>query len=72
MAGVLSGRLAGVPKRFLELHLQWLASKCLDEGSALIAFSCSIHNFLCNCGYRTERLDRRLTSEGSLRGEDIA
>ena len=31
---------------------------------ALMAFFCSIHSFLCNCGDRMERLDRHLTSEG--------
>ena len=31
---------------------------------ALLAFFCSIHSFLCNCGDRMERLDRHLTSEG--------
>ena len=31
---------------------------------ALMAFFCSIHNILCNCGDRMERLDRHLTSEG--------
>ena len=31
---------------------------------ALMAFSCSIHSFLCKCGDRMERLDRHLTSEG--------
>ena len=30
---------------------------------ALMAFFCSIHSFLCNCGDRMERLDRHLTSE---------
>ena len=30
---------------------------------ALMAFLSSIHNFLCNCGDRMERLDRHLTSE---------
>ena len=30
----------------------------------LMAFFCSIHSFLCNCGDRMERLDRHLTSEG--------
>ena len=29
---------------------------------ALMAFFCSIHSFLCNCGDRMERLDRHLTS----------
>ena len=31
---------------------------------ALMAFFCSIHSFLCNCGDGIERLDRHLTSEG--------
>ena len=31
---------------------------------ALMAFFCSIHSFLCNCGDHMERLDRHLTSEG--------
>ena len=31
---------------------------------ALMAFFCSIHSFLCNCGNRMERLDRHLTGEG--------
>ena len=31
---------------------------------ALMAFFCTIHNFLCNCGDHMERLDRHLTSEG--------
>ena len=31
---------------------------------ALMAFFCSIHSFLCNCGDRMERLDRHLISEG--------
>ena len=30
----------------------------------LMAFFCSIHSFLCNCGDHMERLDRHLTSEG--------
>ena len=30
----------------------------------LMAFFCSIHSFLCNCGDSMERLDRHLTSEG--------
>ena len=31
---------------------------------ALMAFFCSIHRFLCNCGDRMERLDRHSTCEG--------
>ena len=31
---------------------------------ALMAFFCSIHSFLCNCGDRMDRLDRYLKSEG--------
>ena len=31
-----------------------------------MAFFCSIHSFLCNCGDRMERLDRHLPSEGCI------
>ena len=41
----------------------WL-SKALMRVVALMAFFCSIHSFLCNCGDRMDRLDRHLTSEG--------
>ena len=41
----------------------WL-SKALMRVVALMAFFCSTHSFLCNCGDRMDRLDRHLTSEG--------
>ena len=39
-------------------------SNALMRVVALMAFFCSIHSFLCNCGDHMERLDRHLTSEG--------
>ena len=38
--------------------------RTLVRVDSMMAFFCSIHSFLCNCGDRMERLDRNLTSEG--------